>query len=216
LAAYEGLFETESGAGLLLFGVMDVGDQTLHAKIALPKLLSFALTGSTSGEVPGLNSVPKEEWPPLQATFASYRIMMILGIYFVLLLLVGLYLHLRKRLTTNCRFLAVLMWSMFLPMVAIEFGWMATEIGRQPWIVQGLLKTSDAASAVVSASQIAVTLAIFVVIYALLFVVYFRSMRRTIKRGPLDTEAGAGYGQSGQGHTHASIETTDERKEATT
>jgi cytochrome d ubiquinol oxidase subunit I len=105
---------------------------------------------------------------------------------------------------------------MFLPMVAIEFGWMATEIGRQPWIVQGLLKTSDAASAVVSASQIAVTLAIFVVIYALLFVVYFRSMRRTIKRGPLDTEAGAGYGQSGQGHTHASIETTDERKEATT
>jgi cytochrome bd ubiquinol oxidase subunit I len=215
MAAYEGLFTTESGADLMLFGVLDTDDKTVHAKIAIPSLLSFLLKDSFDAEIIGLDSVPKEEQPPLQATFASYRIMVILGVYFVLVLLVGLYLHLRKKLTSNRRFLGVLMWSTFLPMLAIELGWMATEVGRQPWIVQGLLKTKDAASTVVSASHIALTLAIFVVIYALLFVVYFRSMRRTIIRGPVVAEAGTGYSVSAGGAAAPAKEIGADEKEVT-
>jgi cytochrome d ubiquinol oxidase subunit I len=79
MAAYEGLFQSEKNAGLLIFGVMDTKDKTIHAKLALPGLLSWTLTGSTSGEVPGLETVPPEEQPPLQLTFTTYRIMMILG-----------------------------------------------------------------------------------------------------------------------------------------
>jgi len=187
MAAYEGIFKTESDAGLLLFGVLDTKDQTVHAKVAIPGLLSWTLTGSTSGTVQGLDSVPQDQQPPLQATFASYRIMMWLGIYFILLLLVGLYLLIRKKLFTDRRYLTVLIWSAPLPMIAIEFGWIATEIGRQPWIVQGLLKTKDAASSVVPAGQIVATLALFVVVYALLFVVWFRKMRKAVVTGPQET-----------------------------
>jgi cytochrome bd ubiquinol oxidase subunit I len=193
MAAYEGLFKTEGDAGLLIFGVMDAKNQTLHAKLAIPELLSWTLTGAKEGEVKGLDSFAKDEQPPLQATFATYRIMVILGIYLVILLLVGLYLLIRKKLTTSRRYLRVLLWSAPLPMVAIEAGWFATEIGRQPWIVQGLLKTKDAVSTVVPAGQIVATLAIFVVIYALLFFVWFRKMRKAIVTGPVETIE-AGYG----------------------
>jgi cytochrome d ubiquinol oxidase subunit I len=107
---------------------------------------------------------------------------------------VGLYLLWRKKLFTDRRYLTVLAWSVPLPMIAIEAGWFATEMGRQPWIVQGLLKTKDAASSVVSAAHIVTTLAIFVVIYALLFYVWFRKMRKTVIAGPREGAADAGYG----------------------
>jgi cytochrome d ubiquinol oxidase subunit I len=192
MAAYEGLFQSEKNAGLLIFGVMDTKDKTIHAKLALPGLLSWTLTGSTSGEVPGLETVPPEEQPPLQLTFTTYRIMMILGIYFGLVLLYGLYLLVRKKLYSSRRYLTVLMWSAPLTWVAIEAGWFATEVGRQPWIVQGMLKTKDAASSVVSASHILTTMIIFVVIYALLFGVWFTKMRKAIVAGPQDGALDAG------------------------
>ena len=194
MAAYEGLFKSESNAGLLIFGVMDTKDEAIHAKLTVPGLLSWTLTGSTKGEVPGLETVPKDEQPPLQATFATYRIMIVLGVYFIVLLLVGLYLLWRKKLFTDRRYLTVLAWSVPLPMIAIEAGWFATEMGRQPWIVQGLLKTKDAASSVVSASHILTTLAIFVVVYALVFYVWFRKMRKAIVAGPQVAGLGSGYG----------------------
>jgi cytochrome bd ubiquinol oxidase subunit I len=205
MAAYEGLFKNEKDAGILIFGVMDTKNQTLHAKLAVPELLSWTLTGSTGGTVKGLESFPKDEQPPLQATFATYRIMVILGMYFVIVLLVGLYLLIRKKLFTSRRYLAVLMWSAPLPMIAIEVGWFATEMGRQPWIVQGLLKTKDAVSTVVPAGQILTTLIIFVIIYALLFYVWFRKMRKAIATGPQEsidtgyglTPAGAAAGAAG-------------------
>jgi cytochrome d ubiquinol oxidase subunit I len=173
---------------------MDTKDETIHAKLTVPGLLSWTLTGSTKGEVPGLETVPKDEQPPLQATFATYRIMIVLGVYFIVLLLVGLYLLWRKKLFTDRRYLTVLAWSVPLPMIAIEAGWFATEMGRQPWIVQGLLKTKDAASSVVSAEHILTTLAIFVVVYALVFYVWFRKMRKAIVAGPQVAGLDSGYG----------------------
>ena len=116
-----------------------------------------------------------------------------LGMYFGLIMLIAVVQLLRKKLATSRRLLAVLMWSAPLPLLAIELGWMAAEIGRQPWIVQGLLRTKDAASVVVPAGQIAFTLTVFVVIYALLFVAWFRAMRRTILTGPVEAGLAGGY-----------------------
>jgi cytochrome d ubiquinol oxidase subunit I len=186
MAAYEGIFTTTSDAGISVFGIIDENNQTTHAKLAIPGMLSWVVTGSTSGEIPGLDSVPASERPPLQATYYTYHAMIILGIYFIVLLAVGAVLHWRKRLTTNRRYQAVLMWSAPFAMLAMELGWIATEIGRQPWIVQGLLKTKDAASSVVPAAHVLTTLIIFVAIYALLYVVWFRNVRRTVKAGPLE------------------------------
>ena len=198
LAAYEGLFTTTKDAGITLWGIVDEGTQTTRAHLVVPGMLSLVVTGSTSGAVPGLDTVPADERPPLKATFYTFRFMVILGLYFIVLLLVGVYLHLRKKLTTNRRYLAVLMWSSPLGLVAIELGWVATEIGRQPWIVQGLLKTKDAASSVVPAAQIATTLAIFVVIYALLFVVWLRTVRRLVKAGPAEETVPVQAPEAGQ------------------
>jgi cytochrome d ubiquinol oxidase subunit I len=193
MAAFEGLFTTTEKAPLTLFGVIDENGETVRAQVGVPGMLSFLLTGTTGGAVPGLDTVPKDQWPPLQATFASYHLMVLFGIYFGLVMLIGVVQLLRKKLATGRRFLGVLMWSAPLPIIAIELGWMAAEIGRQPWIVQGLLKTKDAASAVVPAGQIAFTLAVFVAIYALLFVAWFRAMRRTILHGPVEAGLAGGY-----------------------
>jgi cytochrome d ubiquinol oxidase subunit I len=193
MAAFEGLFTTESNADLTLFGIVDADQQTTHAKLALPGILSLLLTGSTSGEVTGLDSIPADEQPPLEATYYTYRVMVILGIYFLLLLLVGVFLQLRKKLTTDRRYQAVLMWSAPFAMLAIQCGWFAAEIGRQPWVVQDILKTKDAVSSAVPAAQILTTLIIFAVIYALIFAVWFRTIRRTLKSGPV-VGAAAGYG----------------------
>jgi cytochrome d ubiquinol oxidase subunit I len=194
MAAYEGLFTTTAGADLLLFGIIDEDQQTVHAKLAIPNLLSFLTKGSSSAEIAGLDTAPANERPPLALTFYSYRAMVIFGIYFGVLLLVGLLLHFRKRLATSRRYLAVLMWTSPLGITAIELGWIATEVGRQPWIVQGMLKTKDAASSVVPAGQILTTLIIFVVVYALLFWVWFRTMKRTIVAGPAAVPAVAAAG----------------------
>ena len=186
MAAFEGLFEDTSNAGIALFGIVDEDQQTVHGELAVPGLLSWTTTGSFDGVVPGLNSFAPEERPPLHLTYYSYRVMIILGVYFVLLLLVGTFLAWRKKLATNRRYLAVLMWSAPLGMLAIEIGWIAAEVGRQPWIVQGELKTSDAASSVVPAGQILATLIIFVVIYAFLYAVWFRAIRKIVRNGPAE------------------------------
>ncbi len=193
MAAFEGLFTTTRNAPLTLFGFIDEGSETVRLQVGAPGLLSFLLTGSTGGAVSGLDTVPRDQWPPLQATFASYHLMVLFGLYFGLIMLLAVVQLLRKRLADSRRLLAVLTWSAPLPIIAIELGWMAAEIGRQPWIVQGLLKTKEAASVVVPAGQIAFTLAVFVIIYALLFVAWFRAMRRTIMVGPVEGAFAGGY-----------------------
>jgi cytochrome bd ubiquinol oxidase subunit I len=189
MAAYEGLFTDTPNAGIALFGIVDEDQQTVHAQLAVPGMLSWTITGSTDGVVKGLDSFPADERPPLKATYYTYRAMVILGIYFGVLLLLGTFLAWRKKLATSRRYQAALMWSAPLGMIAIELGWFATEIGRQPWIVQGELKTSDAASSVVPAAHILTTLIIFVVIYALLFGVWFRAIKKTVKAGPAESPA---------------------------
>jgi len=184
LATFEGLFQAEKGADLSIFGIPDTENQTVHLKLGIPSLLSFLLTDSWDGEVTGLDQVPPEDRPPMQLTFQSYHLMVGLGFYFIALAAAGLYLLYRRRLEQTSWYLRLLTYSAPLPILASELGWVAAEVGRQPWIVQGELRTVDAVSASVPAGQIGITLAIFILIYALLFVAWIRIVSYLIARGP--------------------------------
>ncbi|MHB9144652.1 MAG: cytochrome ubiquinol oxidase subunit I [Symbiobacteriia bacterium] len=183
MAAFEGVFKTGKGAPMNLFGWVDEKNQKVYG-VAVPYLLSFLLTFNPNGQVTGLDQFKPEDRPPLQPTFQSYHLMVALGIYFGILMLVGVYLLWRRRLEQNRWFLKLLVWSSPLPIVASQVGWMAAEIGRQPWIVYGQMRTADAVSKVVPAAQVAATLGIFVVIYALLFVGWLRVALGVLRKGP--------------------------------
>lgn len=184
LATFEGLFQTENGASLSIFGIPDPDKKTVHLSLGIPNLLSFLLTDSWSGEVAGLDQTPEADRPPMQLTYQSYHLMVGLGFYFIALAAAGLYLLYRRRLEQTSWYLRLLTYSAPLPILASELGWVAAEVGRQPWIVQGELRTTDAVSASVPAGQIGLTLTLFLLIYALLLVAWIRIVSRLVAHGP--------------------------------
>lgn len=196
LAAFEGLFETDSGVPLLLFGIPNQENETTSFAIGIPKLLSYLTTGDANAEILGLDAFPKEEWPPVNLSFYSYRIMLALGCYFLLLGLVGVYLYRRKQLE-NPLFLKLIMYSIPAGVLAAEFGWMAAEIGRQPWVVYNLLLTSQAASYNVPAFQVLLSIIILTTLFTLLFIAYIFLVRNKMRQGPgeflLEEQAGKGF-----------------------
>jgi cytochrome d ubiquinol oxidase subunit I len=189
LAAFEGIGRTTEDAPMTIIGWWSPS-RNEAVGLRIPGLLSFLAFGSFSDEVKGLDSVPPADRPPVQPVFLSYHFMVMFSGYFVLLMLVSLVFYLWKRRIESMRWLLwLLVISIPFPIVASELGWMATEIGRQPWIVQGLLRTSDGVSPVVSAGEVVATLAIFAVVYALLFFAWLRIFTRLIARGPEEIAA---------------------------
>ncbi|WP_068318722.1 cytochrome ubiquinol oxidase subunit I [Polycladidibacter hongkongensis] len=168
VAAMEGNFETRSGAPLILFGWPDVEKgETLYA-IEIPKLSSMILTHSWDGEVPGLNDVPKEDWPPVAIVFFSFRIMVGIGSLMLLAGLWGLWARWRGGLPQARvlqRFSVMMAPAGF---IAILAGWVTTEVGRQPYTVYGLLRTSESI-APVEAPAVAASLLVFIVLYTIIF-----------------------------------------------
>lgn len=191
MAAFEGLFKTESGAGLVLFGIPDVSNQVTRLRIAVPRLLSFLISLDPNATVVGLDQFPRDLWPPVEITFYSYHIMILLGFYFIAVSWLGVYLLWRKKVFGSRPYHTAMLASMLLPIVAAEFGWIAAEIGRQPWVVYGLLKTADAASVVVPAGQILFTIVMFVGIYSLLLALLVYLILREVKRGPASLSGAA-------------------------
>jgi len=184
LAAIEGIFETQRRAPALLFGIPDEEAQTMRGAIRLPGLLSLLAFGDLEAEVQGLNDVPRDEWPPVARTFYSFHLMVALGTYFAALTALGMFLLWRGKLFGHRLFLRLALWSIPLPVLASELGWITAEVGRQPWIVYRLLKTSEAVSVVVPPGQMLFSLVMFCLIYALLFVVWISLLRREIGNGP--------------------------------
>ncbi len=184
LAAVEGHFNTMKGAPALLFGIPDAKEETVHAAVKLPKLLSLLGTGNPNAEIKGLKAFPKKDWPPLGLTFYPFHLMVLLGTYFIGLAFLGLFLLWKKRLFETRWFLKLAMWSLPLPILANELGWMTAEVGRQPWAVYGVLRTSKAVSISVPGWQILVSLLLFVVIYALLFYAWYKLIKREMNNAP--------------------------------
>jgi len=182
LAAMESHWETTTRAPLHLIAIPDEKNERNRIElISLPGLLSLLGHHDINAEIKGLKDFPPDERPPVWPTFVSFRIMVGLGTLFILLTVVGLFL--RNRLVESPRYLTAMMYAIPLPYIAIELGWVVAEVGRQPWIVYGIMKTSDAVSPV-AVSQVASSLVAFVLIYGLLGAIGFYLMFTHAKKGP--------------------------------
>lgn len=194
LAAYEGLFETTKGAPLTLFGWVDVENQKTYGP-KIPNLLSFMIDGNPQSEVKGLNEVPKELWPNVNQVFQSYHLMVGLGVLFLALSFISLFWHWRGTLYQKTWLMKFYVFSVVLPVIANQAGWYSAERGRQPWIVQGLLKTSEGVSPSVHWGEVLTSLILFALIYALLFFSWTYILNKEIQHGPdsHDHDPQAGY-----------------------
>jgi len=212
-AALEGLYETQEFAPLMAVGWVDSKTQTTHG-IAIPGALSFLTHGNFKTAVTGLNDLPTDQflqkrypdasatdlvqirksyWPNVPATFQFYHIMVAIGIALFGVVLAGCFLWWKgwlfnADLKVTRIFLWVSVFSVLGPQIANQAGWFTAEIGRQPWIVYNLLKTSQAFSKVVTANHIVASLIMFAFVYFLLFAVFVFTLSRKIQHGPDDEE----------------------------
>ena len=148
IAAMEGLFHTEKGAGMIVMGQPDYESQTIDNPLRVNKVLSFLIYGTTAAEVEGLDHFPRDQWPStLPLLFYSYHIMVGLGTWFGALMAIAAFYLWRGKLESARWILWCLLLSWPLPYIATTAGWMTAEIGRQPWLVFGLIRTSAGASA---------------------------------------------------------------------
>lgn len=182
LAAMEAHWETTTRAPIHLFAIPDEKSEKNSTEIgSIPGLLSLLGYRDINAEVKGLKDFPKDERPPVLLSFISFRTMAALGTLFPILCIIGWFK--RNRLIESRRYLKVMLWSIPLPYIASELGWVLAEVGRQPWIVYGLLKTPDAASPV-AGLQVMTSLIAFVLVYGLLGTVGFYLMIKNAQKGP--------------------------------
>ncbi len=195
IAAMEGLFGSQAGAPIVLMGQPDETTQTIDNPIVVNDLLSFLIYGTRRAEVKGLDQFPRDQWPsPLPLLFYSYHIMAGLGTYFALLMLLEAFLLWRGKLFEARWALWPLLLSFPLPYIANTAGWMTAEIGRQPWLVYGLIRTSDGYSKNVSAGNTLFTLLGFMGMYTVLSILFIVLVYRTVGEGPPTGDRTAGTG----------------------
>jgi cytochrome d ubiquinol oxidase subunit I len=185
LAAMEGLFRTEEGADLILIGQPDMEKLRMDNPLHVPNMLSFLTYYRWGAEVKGLDAFPRDQWPTnIPLLYYSYHIMVGLGTIFIAIMVVGTYMLWRRKLFTSRTFLWVLMLSFPFPYIANTAGWMTAELGRQPWLVYGLLRTVDGTSTVVSAGNTLFTLLGFAGMYLVIGVLFIMLVVKEINAGP--------------------------------
>lgn len=186
LAALEGHYPDTAAADMYLMGWVDNETQEVSG-IAIPGGLSFLLDYDFEHPVPGLNAFPEDERPTqVNAVFQFYHLMVIIGMTLIGLSLLAVFMLYRGKLWNHKLLLRALVLSALLPQLANQFGWFAAEMGRQPWVVYGLLKTSEAFSLAVSAQQLKFSLVLFAVLYSILFALFIYLLNKKIVHGPDD------------------------------
>ncbi|HEX7006184.1 MAG TPA: cytochrome ubiquinol oxidase subunit I [Alphaproteobacteria bacterium] len=183
VAAMEGLWHTTRSAPLLLFAWPDQETQSNRFEIAIPRGASLILTHSLDGEVLGLNEVPRADQPPVLPVFWSFRIMVGLGVIMLAVAMWGLWQRVRGRMYDDRWLLRACVATIPAGFIATIAGWVAAEVGRQPYTVYGVLRTADSASPV-TYSQVVTSLVLFVVVYGLLFAAFLYYVARVIAKGP--------------------------------
>jgi cytochrome d ubiquinol oxidase subunit I len=185
IAAMEGLFHSETGAGIVLIGQPNEETGQIDNPLVVNDVLSFLIYGTTKAEVTGLDRFPRDQWPTaLPLLYYAYHIMAGLGTYFVALMIAAAFLLWRKKLYTSRWMLWLLLISFPLPYIANTAGWMTAEIGRQPWLVYGLMRTTEGYSHTVSAGNGLFTLIGFMGLYCLLGLLFTVLVYREISHGP--------------------------------
>lgn len=183
IAAMEGVWETERGAGLRLFAIPDQEGETNHYEIIIPKLASIILTHSLDGEIKGLKEWKPDDRPPVTITFWSFRIMVGIGFAMIFTGLVAVILFFRKKLFETKWFQY---WCIAMTpsgFIALLAGWFVTEVGRQPYVAYGIIRTSEGVSPVIS-EQIAITLLLFIITYLFVFGAGSFYIIKLIRKGP--------------------------------
>jgi cytochrome d ubiquinol oxidase subunit I len=189
LAAMEGHYEKSAPADLYLLGWVDNKKQEVIG-LGVPGGLSFLVHQDFKEPITGLNAFPKEDQPSqVNAVFQFYHIMISIGMFLIALSFYACFLWWKGKLFETKWILWIFSFSVLLPQIANQAGWFAAEMGRQPWIVYGHLRTSEGFSQEVSANQIVFSLILFLVVYSLLFLLFLYSLNKKIKHGPYEDEA---------------------------
>lgn len=181
-AAFEGLYTSQERAPLVLFALPFEDPPHLKARIEIPGMLSWLAFGDTGARVQGIDAFPRGDVPPLRLTFISFHSMVALGGLLIAVSVVGVWMVRRGTLWTSRRMLWGLMICAPLPLAACQLGWMAAEVGRQPWIVYRLMRTADAYSSNVPAAHVLASLILFSAIYAALGALYLFLLRHRLNK----------------------------------
>ena len=193
MAAAEGLYETQTNAGFSIFTVGNLEGTRAVTEIKIPGLLSYLATGSFDGQVKGINDLQAEYsntygqgWyaPNIPSTYWTFRLMIGMGMLAMAYGLWALWVTRRGRTPRSALFMTAAKVMPFMPLLAISFGWMFTELGRQPWLVFGTLRTADGVSSGVTAGSVLFTMLGFTALYGVLAVVEVGLFTKTIKQGP--------------------------------
>ncbi|MFP5249701.1 MAG: cytochrome ubiquinol oxidase subunit I, partial [Acidobacteriota bacterium] len=185
IAAMEGLFHSQTGAGIVLMGQPDEDQQRIDNPLVVNDMLSFLIYGTTKAEVQGLDRFPRDQWPTaLPLLFYAYHIMAGLGTWFVVLMALSAFLLWRGRLYTTRAVLWALLLTFPFPYIANTAGWMTAELGRQPWLIYQIMRTSEGYSSMVSAGNGLFTLIGFMGLYTLLGLLFTVLIYREINHGP--------------------------------
>lgn len=187
LAAMEGHFEKNAPADLYLMGWVNKKDQTVTG-IGIPGGLSFLVHQDFKAPIKGLNNFPEQDRPSqINAVFQFYHIMVAIGLFLIALTFYASFLWFKGKLFETKWLLTIFSYSVLLPQIANQVGWFTAEMGRQPWVVYGQLRTSQAFSQEVSANQIVFSLVLFTLVYSLLLVLFIYSVNKKVKHGPYDS-----------------------------
>ena len=188
LAAFEGHYEESAPGKLYLFGWVNEETETVLGP-AIPGMLSWLVHWDASAPLTGLRVFEKEDRPPVNIVFQSYHAMVGIGMLLILLSLLGAFFCWRGTLFNKKWMLWILVFSVLLPQAANQLGWISAEVGRQPWIVYGLLRTKDATSQVLSSGQVMFSIVLFGLIYLLLLILFIFLLDRKIRGGPEEKAA---------------------------
>lgn len=188
LAAYEGHYDSSKAGNMYIFGWVDEKKEEVKG-IGLTGGLSFLLYQDFNKPVTGLDKFKKEDRPRVNVVFQTYHIMIAIGMGLIGISYLGLFLMWKGKLYENTLFLKLLVVSVLGPQIANQTGWISAEMGRQPWIVYGLMKTSDGVSKALTQHNIIFSLILFTLIYALLFILFLFLLDQKIKHGPDDEDS---------------------------
>jgi len=191
LAAFEGHYAESAPADMYVLGWVDeAGERVVGLRVPVAGMLSLLVHGDATKPVTGLRAFAPQDRPPVQIVFQSYHLMVALGMLLIGASAAGVVLLWRERLFRMRPVLWAFVLMVAAPQAANQLGWISAEVGRQPWIVYGLLRTTDGLSRVVDARQVTVSLVLFTVVYLLLMVVFVYLLDKKIKHGPDSVEAG--------------------------
>jgi cytochrome d ubiquinol oxidase subunit I len=192
LAAMEGHFPASAPAGMYLFGWVNEADQRVTG-LSLPGMLSFLVHGDTTKPVTGLTAFPPQDRPPVNPVFQAFHAMVGIGMVLIGLALLGAFLWWRGTLFETRWLLWILVFAVLGPQAANQLGWFTAEVGRQPWIVYGLMRTAAGVSPSVTTGQLLASLAPFTLIYLALFVLFIYLLDQKIRHGPLADDLDVAY-----------------------